>query len=91
MIAVESDFNVLVIEDNSGNFVLIENCLSEGFKDAGILHAKTFAEAKSRITSTKSIDVILLNSALPDLRGEKLIKEIRKITGQLPIILLTDH
>jgi PAS domain S-box-containing protein len=91
MIAIDSDFNVLVIEDNSGDFLLIEDCLSEGFAAPEILHAKTFAEAKKRISSAKKIDVIILNAVLPDLEGEKLIKEIRKISSHIPIILLVDY
>ena len=91
MIAVESDFNVLVIDDNSGDVPLIEDYLSEGFKQPGILHVKTFAEAKARISSAKKIDVVLLNLPTYDLEGEKLIKAIRKISGNTPIILLTNY
>lgn len=91
MIAVESDFNVLVIEDNPHNFATLEECLSKSFSEAEITHARTFAEAKSRISAAKAVDVILLVPAPGDLECEKLIGEIRKIAGQTPIILLIDH
>ncbi len=91
MIAVDADFNVLIIEDNSGDFLLIEDYLSEGFTTPGIIHARTFAEAKNCIASSRKIDVILLNASLGDPESEKMVKEIRKISHPVPIILLTDY
>jgi PAS domain S-box-containing protein len=89
MIAVETDFNVLVVEDNSGDFRLIEDCLSEGFKAPGIVHAKTLAEAKKRITSTGKIDVVLLDSTAGN-EIQSCVGEIRKYTSA-PIILLYNN
>src|SRR6476660_1112678 len=91
MIAVTAlELKILVIEDNYGDYVLIEDYLSESFiRKQKILHAKNFAAVKSIVTSNPDIDVILLDLSLPDIEGEELIQEIHKFTHQIPIIILT--
>jgi PAS domain S-box-containing protein len=88
MIAVETDFNVLVVEDNQGDFARIESCLSEGFKAPGIIRAKTPAEAKKQLAATGKIDVVLLDLETAGKEIETQIADIRKHTPA-PIILIT--
>jgi PAS domain S-box-containing protein len=90
MIATETDFNVLVIEDNYGDYVLIEDYLTEGFGSPTIFHSKTFAEAKAFLATKPKIDIILLDLTLPDLSGKELIEEVHALTA-VPIIVLTGY
>ncbi|MBL7933479.1 MAG: PAS domain S-box protein [Bacteroidia bacterium] len=80
----------MVVEDNAGDFVLIEEYLLQEMSNATILHAKTFGEAKS-LSNTIAFDVILLDLSLPDASGEELISETLKICGDSPIIVLTGY
>ena len=89
MIATASEFKILVIEDNSGDFVLIEDYLSESFKNPTVLRGTNFAKVKELIHQNPDADIIILDLTLPDLSGEELIVEVLSINLQNPIIVLT--
>lgn len=91
MIAVETDFNVLVIEDNSGDYRLIEKHLSKGFATAGISRAETLTAAKKHFASSEKPNIVLLDAAVAGPDVKKAAKEIRKISQDTPIILLVDY
>lgn len=80
--------NVLVVEDNMGDFVLIEAYLSEKFE---LIHAKTAQEAETRILSFEKdeLDIILLDLSLSDMRGKELIQKIVSASKLTPVIILT--
>lgn len=83
-------FRFLLIEDNFGDFFLIEEYLSEHFKNQDLVHASTFLEAKKTLLNQEQIfDVILLDLSLPDHSGEQLIMEIIHLAGGIPVIALT--
>lgn len=82
--------NILVVEDNLGDFVLIEEYLSQEMSGASVCHAKTLGEAKL-MAANQHFEVILLDLTLPDASGEELISETLKISGENPIIVLTGY
>lgn len=82
-------FRFLLIEDNYGDFFLIEEYLSEHFKNQELIHASTFLEAKKILNQEESFDVILLDLSLPDHSGEQLIVDIIQLAGGIPVIALT--
>lgn len=86
-----NNLKLLVIEDNPGDFVLIKEYLSESLIGSEIVHSSTFGEAKNLLAKSSNFDVILLDLSLPDLSGEKLLKEVVGISGQVPIIVLTGY
>jgi two-component system, NarL family, sensor histidine kinase UhpB len=82
--------NILVIEDNAGDYLLIEDYLSEKFEAPSITNAKTFSAAKEMLTNQHAgFDIILLDLSLSDKHGEELITEIGAISKQSIIIVLT--
>src|SRR5690606_14971821 len=83
---------VLVIEDNLGDFVLIQDYLEEHQPTPTILRATTFAEAASILEKTShKIDVVLLDLSLPDKDGEELIEEVLIRSKDIPVIVLTGY
>jgi signal transduction histidine kinase len=85
-----TDLNVLVIEDNLGDFHIIQEFL-EVF-NSYITHTTTFTEAKpTLLKGPKKYDVILLDLSLPDKSGENLVNEVVKIAGKAPVIVLTGY
>ncbi len=89
---VMKEFNFLVIEDNPGDFVLIEEFLSEQIKVFTLSHAKNFQGAKNILSKGDNIfDIILLDLSLPDKTGLPLIQEIVKLGLNTPIIILTGY
>lgn len=91
MAALQRDLNLLVIEDNPGDYVLIEEYLSEMVDTVGIHHVKTFADAKVALHQSLSFDAILLDLTLPDLSGEPLVEKVVAVAEQIPIIVLTGY
>lgn len=84
-------FSVLVVEDNPGDFDLVEEFLLEQIETAAILHAKSFKAAKDILLKRSTIDVILLDLSLPDRTGIDLINDIIAISLNIPVIVLTGY
>jgi PAS domain S-box-containing protein len=83
--------HILVIEDNAGDFLLINDYLQEAFDRPNVIHAITLSQAKQFIDTTAEISVILLDLALPDASGDKLVKQIVELVDATPIIVLTGY
>jgi len=84
--------SVLVIEDNPGDYALVEDFLFENKNAFDLTHAQTCKEAKAMLTNGQSqFDVILLDLSLPDKTGIELINEIVAISQATPVIVLTGY
>ena len=84
------DLNILAIEDNPGDFFLIEEYIIEMFPLASITHAKNFAEACHYLTTQKEMfNSVLLDVTLPDNYGLQLISDVLSLADQLPVVILT--
>lgn len=83
-------YRILVVEDNPGDFVIIEDLLSEILSDARVTNAIDFKQADSLLQDNVTpFDIILLDLSLPDKAGNDLITEIVRIAPDCPIIILT--
>jgi len=85
-----SKLKILIIEDNIGDFMLINEYLEEQYESPDVLNIKSFSEFKLKTNDTNSFfDVILLDLSLPDKTGESLIAEIINRFAETPVIILT--
>jgi PAS domain S-box-containing protein len=91
MLKDNQPLSILIIEDNLGDFVLLEDYLHEKFDTIRIYHEMLFSSAISTIKSVKKIDIILLDLILPDLQREILVDKVQKHTGDIPVIILTGY
>lgn len=85
---IDSPLNILVVEDNAGDYILVKEYLEEILTQSTILHADTLANAAEIIDKTK-IDVVLLDLTLPDGMGTDSFMEMYSKASQIPIIVLT--
>lgn len=84
--------HILVIEDNMGDYVLVEEFLLEQIEQPVFTHASSFKQAKSYLSEKGTdFDVILLDLTLPDKQGEQLVDEMLSISKNLPIVVLTGY
>ena len=90
MVTDKREYRILVIEDNPGDFALVEDFLFEHIAAPGISAATTFKSAKEILLLSK-FDVILLDLSLPDKTGEPLIEDIIKLSENVPVIVLTGY
>lgn len=84
-------FSILIIEDNPGDYVLIEDHLRDQVINPYIKNTTSFKATKELLTSGELFDVIFLDITLPDLSGKQLVKELLEIAGDTPIIALTGY
>lgn len=86
----EKSYHILIIEDNLGDFILIEEYLSENILSPNLIHINTFLSAKELLQdNTNSFDIIFLDLSLPDLSGEQLIVQILELAKGTPVVALT--
>ena len=85
---IDSELNILVVEDNDGDYILVREYLEEILTQSTIYHADTLANAGVIIDNNK-IDVVLLDLTLPDGMGKESFLEIYTKASQIPIIVLT--
>ena len=82
----------MVVEDNPGDFALIEDYLLEKIAAPHIRRAKTYKEAWVLLTSQEiDFDTILLDLSLPDKSGTDLITNIIQLSPDCPVIVLTGY
>lgn len=82
--------NILVIEDNPGDFWLITDFFESISPKSTLTQATSFKEAQQILTNPNvSFDVILLDLSLPDAGGKKLVLNIIQLANAIPILVLT--
>ena len=85
-------YKVLVVEDNPGDFFIVEDLLSEYILKPVITNAVNFKEAVALVSAADNIfDVILLDISLPDKSGQALVTEMLQAAPLCPIIILTGY
>ena len=86
----KKQYKILVVEDNPGDFLLIEDYIHEQFARPEIIELTTYQEAAAQLeNATEKADVILLDLSLPDKTGEELVKAILERSDNIPVIVLT--
>jgi PAS domain S-box-containing protein len=92
MKTVKEELSVLIVEDNPGDFALVEEFLLEQMPQSVIVQAKNYKEARETLCAADmNFDVILLDLSLPDKTGISLIKEIVELSEGMPVIVLTGY
>jgi PAS domain S-box-containing protein len=86
----EKPYHILIIEDNLGDNILIEEYLSENILNPVLSRAETFHSAKALLQDqSNTYDIIFLDLSLPDLSGEPLIKGVLELAKGTPVVALT--
>jgi signal transduction histidine kinase len=87
-----SIYQILVVEDNPGDFTLVEDFIFEHIEAPVVVQAKLFKEAKEILTKAgHGYTIVLLDLSLPDYAGEPLIHEMVELCGNIPVIVLTGY
>jgi two-component system nitrogen regulation response regulator NtrX len=79
---------VLIVDDESTIIDSLEGILSDdGFE---VMHAYNGYEALKKI-ETESPDIVLLDIWMPGMDGIDTLKEIKKMSPNLPVVMITGH
>lgn len=85
-----TQYKILIIEDNLGDLLLVQDYLEEYIANPIYTHAKDFKSAKALLDQEKKqFDIVLLDLSLPDKNREELIDEVRHSITETPVIVLT--
>lgn len=82
---------VLLIEDNPGDALLVEDFLNDEFESLALTHVTSFSEAELKLHEEHSFETILLDLSLPDSEGIDLVNKILKMADSVPVIVLTGY
>ena len=86
------EYTILLIEDNAGDRLLIEDYLEDNLSRLNLINKESFQDALSTLEDpTFQLDVILLDLSLPDKTGEELLISIINRAKNTPIIVLTGY
>ncbi|MEI6520894.1 MAG: response regulator [bacterium] len=81
--------SILLIEDNPDDVVLIEELLvSNSSMVFQLFHADCLATGLHQL-NTESIDLVLLDLALPDSKGLETLDKVLGVTRNVPVVVLT--
>ena len=81
-----SSIKLLVAEDDFDNFILIKSLLLP--TRITLIHAPNGAEAVAQCLQ-HTFDLVIMDAKMPELDGFNATREIKKITPDVPVIMLT--
>lgn len=82
---------ILILEDNPGDMLLIEEYLLEKFEKLTISHFSDLQSAMGAMDSGSDYSVCLLDLFLPDIGGFELVQKVKEACANTPIIILTGY
>ncbi len=80
--------SLLLVEDDRGDAVLVEELISEAVADIEVVWAQSIAHAELALTAARP-DCVLLDLNLPDANGIDALDRITKHDATVPIVVLT--
>jgi len=80
----------LIIENNVTSRESLKQLVSARYPDVRVLEAVNGKQALLEVENAVP-DVVLMNIRLPDLNGIELLREIRRRSGRVIIVVLADH
>lgn len=91
MIKEITQYELLIIEDNEGDVLLIEEYLSDFSPIPKLVHAVSLRDATILFEEGAKFDAVLLDLTLPDATGEELVERVVRLAGDAPVIILTGY
>lgn len=80
--------SLLLVEDDRGDMLLVEELIADAVTDIRMVWAQTIADAERELAAARP-DCVLLDLNLPDADGIDALDRISKADGTVPIVVLT--
>ncbi len=88
---IRENIEILVLEDNPGDYAIVEDFLIEKFHTPKITHCTSFSASEKLASEHVAFSVILLDLVLIDLQKEELVEIVQRTFTNIPIVVLTGH
>ncbi|MFF3617008.1 PP2C family protein-serine/threonine phosphatase [Streptomyces sp. NPDC002580] len=86
--AGEQEYQVLLVEDDQGDALLVEELLHDSGLRFKLITCSTLAEARTEL-AVRPVDCILLDLHLPDVSGTTAVTSVRGLAPHTAVIVLT--
>jgi DNA-binding NarL/FixJ family response regulator len=83
--------NILIVDDHALVRRGMGYVVKEGFPDAEVLEAEGAAAALEHIHDGKEVDLALVDVRMPDTDGLELLRAIKTVRPDLPVIMLSTY
>src|SRR5215469_14582845 len=80
--------SLLLIEDDRGDAILVEELIDDAGADITVVWASSIAVAEEKLAVGRP-DCVLLDLNLPDANGISAVDRVTKLDATLPIVVLT--
>jgi serine phosphatase RsbU (regulator of sigma subunit) len=80
---------LLLVEDDAGDYVLVEELLADSGIRATLLWARSLAEAKQMLRRDRPPDCVLLDLHLSDAHGLEVVPALLAAAPTVPVVVLT--
>jgi diguanylate cyclase (GGDEF)-like protein len=87
----ERSLRVLVVEDNPGDVLLVQEMLHSISEDRIALFSANRVSRVGTLLSEMAVDAILLDLGLPDSNGLETLRAIHDVCGETPIVVLSSQ
>jgi YesN/AraC family two-component response regulator len=80
-------YNILLVDDDTE----FREEFRELFDDYHFVEAQNGREALDIVAKPNEIDLVILDVKLPDMRGTKVLQEMKRVAPSLPVVILTGY
>ncbi len=89
VVAPSFPLQLLLVEDDLGDAVLVQELLSDAAPQLQVVHVGTLREAEEQLPG--GLDCVLLDLGLPDAFGMESVERMRRAAPDAAIVVLTGH
>lgn len=80
---------ILAVDDEPGVLALVRRCLDDD--RLTLLEASSGTDALEHLTPGRPLDLLLTDLRMPDMEGDELAREFRRLQPDLKVLYLTSH